>query len=299
MIYIDYFKLPSSNEINSYFADTNVSPYPWTIFFENEFEWVICKDITILYGNNGSGKSTLLNLLAQRIDAQKDTDFFKDVFYCKNAQITPFDDFVKCIKLVMALDDSLEQMSLPKVRRLITSDDIFRIIDEKVKHNRRATLQIQEVRERQNRIIQDGKEFQLKSMADFDKLEEILEARKLSRKQYAKVYAPEKEKMQSNGETSLSFYSRVFESGGIYLLDEPENCLSPIFQIELIKIIQDSVRYFDCQFIICTHSPLILSLKNAIIYNLDLRPVISQKWTDLENIKIYYDFFKSHKNEFE
>lgn len=91
--------------------------------------------------------------------------------------------------------------------------------------------------------------------------------------------------MLSNGETALSISESAFEVGGIYLLDEPENCLSPIYQIELIKLIQDSVRYFDCQFIICTHSSFILSLENALIYNLDTKPVETNKWEELENVK--------------
>ena len=57
MIYIDCFKLPSNEEINEHFARNSFSVYPWTIFFQNGFEWVECKDITIFYGDNGSGKS--------------------------------------------------------------------------------------------------------------------------------------------------------------------------------------------------------------------------------------------------
>ncbi len=104
--------------------------------------------------------------------------------------------------------------------------------------------------------------------------------------------------MLSNGETALSIFENTFELGGIYLLDEPENCLSPFFQIELIKLIQESAKYFDCQFIICTHSPLLLSLKNALIYNLDAKPVVTEKWAELENVKNYFDFFMKHKEDF-
>lgn len=71
-----------------------------------------------------------------------------------------------------------------------------------------------------------------------------------------------------------------------------------MFQIELIKLIQDSVKYFDCQFIICTHSPFVLGIDNAMIYNLDKEPVISQKWEELENVRIYFDFFESRKDKF-
>ena len=77
MNYIDTIKLPSQEEINRYSAIKNYSLYPWTIFFQNQFEWVICKDITVFYGNNGSGKSTLINLIAEKINAQRNNELFK------------------------------------------------------------------------------------------------------------------------------------------------------------------------------------------------------------------------------
>lgn len=299
MIFIDTFKLPNQKKINDYYADKNISVYPWTIFFDNQFEWVICKDITIFYGNNGSGKTTLLNLIAEKINAQRNNALFKDVYYERYQRITPFDDFVKEIKIKMNSDDVLNEIPLPKVRKLLTSEDVFKTIDERARRNIRTTREIDEVRDRQDDLLHKGEGYRLQSLDDFEEFEEILEARHLSATQYAKAHASSKIQMQSNGETALSIYSRAFESGGIYLLDEPENCLSPIFQIELIKLIQDSIKYFDCQFIICTHSPLLLSLKNSVIYNMDLIPVIPQKWTELENTKIYYDFFKKHRYEFE
>ena len=66
-----------------------------------------------------------------------------------------------------------------------------------------------------------------------------------------------------------------------------------------MKIIQDASKYYDCQFIICSHYPFILSLRDAVIYNMDLDPVIPQQWEELENVKIYYEFFKSKKDKFE
>ena len=104
--------------------------------------------------------------------------------------------------------------------------------------------------------------------------------------------------MFSNGQTALLLYEKNFEEGGIYLLDEPENCLSPIYQLKLMEMIIDAVKYFNCQFFICTHSPLILSLDKAVIYNLDIIPVITQKWEELENVKTYFQFFMERKEKF-
>lgn len=79
MKYIDTIKFPSFEEVENHMATTNLSLYPWTIFFNNEFEWMNLKDITILYGNNGSGKSTILSLISEKIKAQRFNELFNDI----------------------------------------------------------------------------------------------------------------------------------------------------------------------------------------------------------------------------
>ena len=99
-------------------------------------------------------------------------------------------------------------------------------------------------------------------------------------------------------EVLLSAYDRITENA-LYLLDEPENSLSIKFQLDLAKYISDSARHFGCQFIISTHSPILLSLEGAKIYDLDSNPVTTREWTELDNVKKYYEFFKEHEWEFE
>jgi len=65
-----------------------------------------------------------------------------------------------------------------------------------------------------------------------------------------------------------------------------------------MKFIEDSARFFGCQFIISTHSPFLLSLKEAKIYDLDSEPVEVKKWTQLENVRTFYAFFKQHEDKF-
>ena len=78
----------------------------------------------------------------------------------------------------------------------------------------------------------------------------------------------------------------------------PENSLSIALQQELCKYIVDSARHFGCQFIMSTHSPILLSIKDALIYDLDSDPVKTSDWTELENVRRYFDFFEEHRNEF-
>jgi predicted ATPase len=85
----------------------------------------------------------------------------------------------------------------------------------------------------------------------------------------------------------------------LYLLDEPENSLSPSNQIELKYFIEDCVRNHGCQFIISTHSPFLLSLNGAKIYDIDSEPVETKKWTELECVRVYQQFFEENRFKFE
>lgn len=89
------------------------------------------------------------------------------------------------------------------------------------------------------------------------------------------------------------------ELSSFSLLDEPEVSLSPQNQVKLAEEINKMARYLDIQFIIATHSPFMLGILNAKIYNLDTQDYKVQKWSELENVRYFYDFFKSRKNEFE
>ena len=102
----------------------------------------------------------------------------------------------------------------------------------------------------------------------------------------------------SNGESALMFWKREIKENGIYILDEPENSLSAENQLKLKKFIEDSVRYYNCQFIISTHSPFLLKLMHAKIYDLDESPVSTKHWTELPNVIVYYNFFKEYEDEF-
>ena len=89
------------------------------------------------------------------------------------------------------------------------------------------------------------------------------------------------------------------DKDAVYFLDEPENSLSIQFQIELANYISATARATRSQFIIATHSPVVLSMENARIYDLDSYPVSVCDWTELPNVRKYFDFFMEHKDEFE
>lgn len=94
------------------------------------------------------------------------------------------------------------------------------------------------------------------------------------------------------------YFTNTINENGVYLLDEPENSLSPERQIELQEYILNCSRFDGMQFIIATHSPFLLSIRGAKIYDLDEDPVYVKQWTELENVRAYYNFFKLHEKEF-
>ncbi|MCT4584541.1 MAG: AAA family ATPase [Peptostreptococcaceae bacterium] len=103
----------------------------------------------------------------------------------------------------------------------------------------------------------------------------------------------------SNGETALKYFDYRFLEGKIYLLDEPENSLSPKFQLELMKLIIDCTYYCNCQFIIATHSPFLLSLTDARVYDLDNVPAKIKNWQELDNVKLYHELFSKNAHLFD
>jgi predicted ATPase len=92
---------------------------------------------------------------------------------------------------------------------------------------------------------------------------------------------------QSHGESFLSLFKNRFGQQGIYLLDEPEAALSPARQLALLKILNDLDQDGNSQFIIATHSPILLGYPNAMILNFDHRTGISVvEYEDTEHYQI-------------
>ena len=69
--------------------------------------------------------------------------------------------------------------------------------------------------------------------------------------------------------------------------------------MKLATLLEGMARFEKCQFVIATHSPFLLGIQGAKIYDLDTKGVPVRKWTELENVSEYFDFFQARKGEFE
>lgn len=98
---------------------------------------------------------------------------------------------------------------------------------------------------------------------------------------------------QSHGESFLSVIMNRFKGNGLYILDEPEAALSPYRQMSLISRIHDLVQN-NSQFIIATHSPIVMAYPDSILYELndDFKVVDYQ---DTEHYKIMKSFIGNPK----
>ena len=68
---------------------------------------------------------------------------------------------------------------------------------------------------------------------------------------------------------------------------------------KLAEYLENSIRFFGCQIVMATHSPFLLSMREARIYDLDERPADVKRWTRLPNMRTYYEFFRKHQTEFD
>ncbi|MBQ1195430.1 MAG: AAA family ATPase [Clostridia bacterium] len=262
--------------------------YPFKIFPEMGLGSLDFDGITMLYGGNGSGKSTLINVLAHKMRAARYSEF-------NDAPL--FDRFTEMC--------SLDYMRTPRRSSVLTSDDVFdyvlkaRTVNENISEQRNELFDkyvaIHGGAERNPDILR------LKGLDDYERWSETMEilSPRKSQSSYVKKRTARDIDLYSNGQTAMRYFLERIEDDAVYLLDEPENSLSIEFQIELAEYISATARVGRTQFIIATHSPVFLAMKEAKIYNLDSYPASVCRWTELPNVRKYFDFFMEHKHEFE
>lgn len=100
---------------------------------------------------------------------------------------------------------------------------------------------------------------------------------------------------QSHGESFLAFFQSQLDSNGFFIFDEPEAALSPQRQLTLLIIINEMVKRNNAQFIIATHSPLLLAYPGATIYSCDSDSVQKIAYTDTDHYQISRRFLENHE----
>jgi len=302
-MYLDKFILPidKESEFIGKKAESNGGQfgyidniYPCGIFSKKLFSEVNFSKITIFYGGNGSGKSTLLNLIASRLDLNRIAPFNISEL---------FDIYVKQCEYELGYDEEGFKYRIPNGSRIITSDDIFDYMLTVRTNNTEIAESTDAIRtEWYNKSgdLKFGKTIKMNSLDDYEefRLQVLSRKKSITRREFIRRVAGTEIKLNSNGETALNYFESKLKNDTLYCLDEPENSLSPKMQLELVKMIERMAHYCGCQFIIATHSPFLLAMELTKIYDLDSEPVDVKKWWELENTKVYFDFFNKHKGLF-
>lgn len=284
MIYLSHFSFPDAEqEYDFILAQKRTcydSYYPFQILSKHRLTMLDFEPVTILYGGNGSGKTTALNVIAETLDLHRDALYNRSAFY---------EDYIRLCSYETECD-------IPKDSRIITSDDVFdfmlnlRSINEGIDKKRNDMFE--------EYLDAKYSHFTMRSLDDYEQLKKVNQARSKTQSRYIRDNLMGNVREHSNGESAFLYFSEKIGENGLYLLDEPENSLSPERQQELLRFLEDSARFFGCQFIIATHSPFLLSIRGAKIYDMDEEPVDVKHWTELSNVRAYYEFFKQHEREF-
>jgi predicted ATPase len=95
---------------------------------------------------------------------------------------------------------------------------------------------------------------------------------------------------RSHGQRHIQYFGATYRKKGLYFLDEPENALSPRKQIDALKIIKEAAETGQVQFLIVTHSPILLSLPGATIFSFDAIPVRETLYENTDYYLLYKDF---------
>ncbi len=267
------------------------NPYPCRLFASKDLQEIWFRRITIFYGGNGSGKSTLLNLIARKLELNR---------IAPHNSGEMFDDYAAHCRYTTGEDDDGFPLRIPNGSRIITSDDVFDYMLA-LRTNNADIAENKQAARADWTELKYGRTVKLQGMEDYEALRaQVLARRKsVSRRDFIRRTAGEEVIPASNGETALRYFEDKLKMDTLYCLDEPENSLSPKLQLQLVELLDEMARCCGCQFIIATHSPFLLALPGARIYDLDACPAEPREWWQLENTRIYFDFFIKHRHLFE
>jgi predicted ATPase len=224
-------------------------------------------EVTFLIGENGSGKSTLLEALA-----------------CAAGSITVGSESVEGDQTLASVRLLAKRLKLSWSKRkhagfFMRSEDFFGYVKW-----------MRGVREEYERdLVAIDEEYKDRSEL----------ARGLAKMPYQRELADMRRRYgedldaNSHGESYFTLFKSRFVPNGLYLLDEPEAPLSPMRQLGLISMLKMMVEEHNAQFIIATHSPMLMAFPNATIYSFDSEAIRPVAYHEVEHVLVMKSFLES------
>jgi len=244
-------------------AEAPASVFPWSVPIVRELRSLEFRaPVTLLVGENGSGKSTLLEGLAVGMDAiaMGRTDLDRD------ETLSGARTFAGGFRFV--------RRRRPSVRLFMRAEDVFGF-------TRRVTMEMRDLQgmeEELRRGFPEGSAAQQRAVG----------AVAGERRAFERRYGADPD-ARSHGETFLGLLQARVVPRGLYFLDEPETPLSPIRILALIALLKDRVAR-ACQFVVATHSPILMAFPGAEIKLLEGAEIRSVGYDDIDHVRITREF---------
>jgi predicted ATPase len=233
------------------------SRFPWTLPVVSNLETLEFRTpVTFLVGENGCGKSTLLEGIAVGMAA-----------VAAGAHDLRRDPTLQAAR-DFAAGFVFARRRHARTRLFLRAEDVFG-------YTGRLTAEMAEL----HNIEQD-----LGKLPEGPGRERAMGVARGQRVALAQRYGADPD-ARSHGETFLALLMTRLMPNGLYFLDEPETPLSPTRVLALIALLADRVRQ-GCQFVIATHSPLLMVMPEASILLLEDGRVQSVGWNDLEHVRV-------------
>lgn len=224
-------------------------------------------EVTFLVGENGSGKSTLIEAiaLATRLPAVGSDSLEQD----------------STLEAVRPLADYLR---LSWQRR--THKGFFMRTEDFFGFSKRLAATRAEYEADLKRVDKEtrGRSELARNMARVPYLKELHEMERM----YGKDLSA-----RSHGESYFTLFQSRFIPGGLYMLDEPEAPLSPMRQLSFIAMIKEMVEQKQAQFIVATHSPILMAYPNATILSFANGEIKRMALEEMEHFTLTRDFLNN------
>lgn len=231
--------------------------FPWTLPLMRDLETLaFTTPVTFLVGENGSGKSTLLEGIAAGMDA-----------VAAGAHDLRRDPTLRAAR-DLAAGFVFVRRRHARIRLFLRAEDVFG-------YTGRLTSDMAELGEIEQELAK------LPEGSGRDRATGMARAQRAA---LAQRYGADPDG-RSHGETFLALLQTRLVPNGLYFLDEPETPLSPTRVLALIALLAQRVRQ-GCQFIIATHSPILMAMPHSVILLAETGRLRPAAWNDLEHVRV-------------